>query len=293
MPKIKLRDPNALVSGDWLERHLNEPDVRIFDCSTILNFDTGDDRPYEVINCQSEHEARHITGASYFDLQADFSQQNSPFAMTLADPTTVAAAFARAGISDGSRVVLYSRRSISWATRFWWMLRWLGFDNAAVLDGGYEGWLAEGRSTTKETSTYAPGLLSVKLRPNLFVGKEQVLAAIDDRSTCTVNALGSDIYSGENPRYGRAGRVPASVSVPQISLVDPTTHKFKSPAAIAEQFASVGADNASKHIAYCGGGIFATVDAFWLHQLGHSEVSVYENSMSEWGPDESLPIECD
>jgi len=293
MKRTTLREPEALVTGQWLERNLDNPELRIFDCSTILRFETDDDRPYKVINCKDEHEAGHIPGAGYFDLQVDFSRQDSPFAMTLADPETVAAAFARNGIDDQSRVVLYSRRSVSWATRFWWMLRWLGFENVAVLDGGYEGWLADGHPTSKELSAYQPGSLSIKLRPDMFVGKEQVLDAIHDPSTCTVNALGADVYSGENPRYGRPGRVPGSVNVPQVSLVDPTTQKFVAPEVIAQQFASVGADRATKHITYCGGGIFATVDAFWLYQLGHDTIAVYENSMSEWGLDETLPIERD
>jgi len=293
MKEITLHDPDALVTGEWLERHLNNPDLRIFDCSTILSFETGDDRPYIAINCKDEHDEGHIPGADYFYLQADFSRQGSRLAMTLADPETVAAAFASSGIDDHTRVVLYSRRSVSWATRFWWMLRWLGFDNAAVLDGGYEVWLADGRPTTTEPSAYPPGSLTIKLRPELFVGKEQVLDAISNPSTCTINALGTDVHSGENPRYGRPGRVPGSVNVPQISLVDPTTQKFAAPEVISRRFVSVDADGATKHITYCGGGIFATVDAFWLYQLGHDGVSVYDNSMSEWGPDETLPIERD
>lgn len=291
--KINLRNPDALVTGDWLERNLDDPDIRIFDCSTVLEFETGNDRPYSVVSCRPDHDAGHIPGACYLDLQSDFSRPDSPFAMTVADWKTVASAFARNGVGDRSRVVLYSRRSISWATRFWWMLRWLGFENAAILDGGFEKWQADGRPISTTPSTYLPGELSVNLRPGLFVGKEQVLAAIDDPATCIVNALGPDLFSGKNPRYGRPGRVPGSVSVPKISLVDPDTRLFKPAEEIAELFSAIEADKADRHITYCGGGIFATVDAFWLYQLGHDNIAVYDNSMSEWASDTSLPIQCD
>jgi thiosulfate/3-mercaptopyruvate sulfurtransferase len=267
--------------------------LRIYDCSTQLVFEQGGDRPYRVVDCREEHEAGHILGAGCLDLQGDFSTQDSPFAMTLADPETVARAFAKEGVADNTRVILYSRRSVSWATRFWWMLRWLGFDHAAVLNGGYDKWIADERPVSTRDSAYPMAEFSINLRPGLFVGKEDVLEAIDNPDTCTINALGADVFSGENPRYGRPGRIPGSVNVPQVSLLDPQTLAFLPADKIASHFAAVGADRAQNRISYCGGGIFATVDAFWLHQLGHQHIAVYENSMSEWGPDRGLPIERD
>ena len=289
----KMREPKALVSTEWLETHLKKPKLRIFDCSTVLEFEEGGKRPYRVVNCRNEHDAGHIPGASIFDLQGDFSDDSSPFGMTLDTPERVAASFEKYGISDGTHVVLYSRRSPSWSTRFWWMLRWLGYDNASVLDGGFEKWNAEGRALSTKPCTYPSGQLTVNLRPSLFVGKEEVLAAIRRTETCLINALGRDIFSGENPRYGRPGRIPSSVNVPQVELVNPADNTFLPFERISEAFAVVSADQAKRHISYCGGGIFATVDAFWLYQLGHDNVAIYENSMSEWGPDPDLPIEFD
>jgi len=171
------------------------------------------------------------------------------------------------------------------------MLRWLGFDNAAVLDGGFEKWEAEGRPLSTDTGSYPGGHLTIRLQPNLFVTKEDVLKAIDEPGTCLVNALGRDIFSGENLRYGRPGRIPGSINLPQVELVDPNTHAFLPANEIVRMFESAGAIGADRHVTYCGGGIFATVDAFWLYQLGHDNVAVYENSMSEWGPDHALPME--
>lgn len=246
-----------------------------------------------MVNCQAEHEAGHIPGAQYLDLQRDFSRDDSPFAMTLGTATSIAEAFAQRGVDDQSRVVLYSRRSMSWSTRFWWMLRWIGFDNASVLDGGFEKWQNEKRPITTLQDTYAKRRLSMNLRPSLFAGKEEIIAAIDDPDICIVNALGADIYSGRSARYGRPGRIPGSISIPQANLVDPETHAFKPAGEIQEILSSAGANKASSHITYCGGGIFATVDAFWLHQLGHENIAVYDNSMSEWGSNSNLPIEVD
>lgn len=292
MTYASLRDPNALVDTSSLQHRLRDPNLRLFDCSTVLQFEEGGERPYRVISCAAEHEAGHIPGASYFDLQRDFSRSDSPFGMTLADPAVVAAAFEKAGVDDQSHVVLYSRRSMSWATRFWWMLRWLGFDNVSILDGGFDKWVAEERPLSKEPDSYPVGQLTPNPRPEVFVSKDDVLACLGDPKVCLVNALGRDVFSGQTARYGRPGRIPGSINIPQIELVDPRTNAFLPAAKIAKIFEQAGTKNASAYVTYCGGGIFATVDAFWLHQLGYDKVAVYENSMSEWGPDETLPIEA-
>ena len=202
-------------------------------------------------------------------------------------------AFARHGVGDGTRVVLLSRESMNWATRFWWMLRWLGFDDAAVLDGGYEKWIADGRAVSTGPCAYPPGTLSVAPRPGLFVGKDAVLAAIGRSDTCTLNALTPDLHAGENPRYGRPGRVPGSVNVPAPSLLDGRTMEVLDGEAVAPAFAAVGATPEKRIIAYCGGGISATLNALVLHRLGYRDIAVYDGSMSEWATDETLPIETD
>ena len=289
---MKLRNPKALVSTQWLHDRLDDPGLRIFDCSTVLEFEEGGRRPYRVLDCRAEHEDGHIPGAGVFDLQGEFSEEDSPYGMTLSPPERVASAFERAGVDDGTQVVLYSRRSPSWSTRFWWMLRWLGFDNASILDGGFEKWVAEDRPLAKARCGYPRGRLTAKPREGLFVGKTDVLRAVGGDETCLVNALGPDVFSGENPRYGRPGRIPGSVNVPKTTLIDPKSGAFLAPEEIYEIFSRQNVIGADAHIAYCGGGIFATVIAFWLYQFGQKNVSVYDNSMSEWGPDDSLPIEA-
>ena len=293
MSEARFHHPEALVSTDSLEQHLTDPDLRVFDCTTYLAYEVGTGRPYRVVSGRADYEAGHIPGAGFVDLQGDFSVADSPYRFTLPSPEYAAAAFGRHGIGDGSRVVLYSRGSMQWATRFWWMLRWLGFDAAAILDGGYDKWVADGRAVSTEPCRYPAGKLSIDPRPGLFVGKDAVRTAIGRSDTCNLNALGRDLHSGENPRYGRPGRVPGSVNVPGFELVRPDTKEVLPPEAVARAFAEVGVEPRKRIIAYCGGGIAATLDAFLLHQLGFSDVAVYDNSMSEWATDDSSPIETD
>lgn len=293
MPTARYAHPEAVVDTRWLEEHLNDPSLRLFDCTTYLLYETGTGRPYRVESGREDYEASRIPGAAFLDLQGELSDTSSAFNFTMPPAADLASRFAAKGIGDGIRVVLYARKNMQWATRIWWMLRAIGFDDAAVLDGGIDKWLAEGRPVETGSRDYPPATLAARPRPGLFVGKAEVKAAIGDAGTCTINALAPDLHSGENPRYGRPGRVPGSVNVPVGSLVDAKSFAFRPPEEVAERFAAVGADRSKRIILYCGGGIAATLDGFLLHQLGHTDLAVYDASMSEWAKDEALPIERD
>lgn len=287
----RFHHPDALVSGDWLEAHMHDPGLRIYDCTTYLAYEEGSGQPYRVVSGREDFDAGHIPGSVHLDLQNDFSVKDSPYRFTLPTADIVAKAFESHGVDNDTRVILYSRKNMQWASRFWWMLRWLGFDNAALLDGGYDKWLADGRPISAEPSHYPPGNLTVRPRPDLFTSKDEVLAAIGDASTCTINALSPELHAGRSARYGRAGRIPGSTNVPALAQVNPETLEVLAPETVASHFAAAGADPSKRIITYCGGGIAATLDAFLLHQLGFGDIAVYDNSMSEWAIDDSLPIE--
>lgn len=283
--------PEAIVSTAWLAEHLRDPALRIFDCTTYLHYESGTGRPYRAEAGRADYEAVHIPGSAFLDLQGELSDTASPFNFTMPAPEDLAARFAARGIGEGKRVILYARKSPQWATRVWWMLRAIGFDEVAILDGGFDAWSAEGRPTESGESRYPAASLTARPRPGLFVGKEAVKAAIGDAGTCTINALAPDLHRGENDRYGRPGRIPGSVNVPVAELLEPGRLTLKPPAEVAERFAAVGADPGKRILLYCGGGIAATLDAFLLHQLGYRDLAIYDASMSEWAKDPSLPIE--
>jgi thiosulfate/3-mercaptopyruvate sulfurtransferase len=190
-------------------------------------------------------------------------------------------------------VVLYSIGTAMWATRFWWMLQSLGFENASVLDGGLDKWKAEGRALeTGPVKGYPPATFTANPRPGYFVGKHNVLAATTDRNTVVVNALNPQLHRGLEPsRYGRPGHIPGSVNVSAATLIDPQTSAFVPLADADAKFAAQGITRDKRVVAYCGGGISATIDLFMLRRLGYDDLTLYDGSMGEWAKDESLPIE--
>jgi thiosulfate/3-mercaptopyruvate sulfurtransferase len=285
--------PEALVTTGWLGEHLEAPHLRVYDCTTYLRYTPGAGKPYDVESGRADYDDGHIPNSAFLDLQADLSDNTSPYRFTILPPVELARRFADHGIGDDTRVILYSRSNMQWATRVWWMLRYVGFDNAAILDGGWDAWAAEGRPQSAEPVTYPAAGLTPAPRPELFVGSTETQAAIGAAGFCTINALAPDLHSGANNRYGRPGRIPGSVNVPAADLQSGPSKQFAPPEVVSARFAAVGADKSKNVIVYCGGGIAATLDAFLLHQLGYENLAVYDASMSEWATREDLPIETD
>ena len=286
--------PQAITSTDWLEQHLEDDNLRIFDCTTYLDPPTaGVDAPYTVRSGLADHQQAHIPGAGFLNLQAELSDNTSAahLRFTMPAPAALAAALEQRGVSDDTHVVLYARTNMQWATRVWWMLHAIGFDNASVLDGGFDKWLQEGRHIDTNERTFPKGQITLAVRPQAFADANAVSSAVGNASVCTINALSNDLHSGTSTRYGRPGRIPGSVNLPAVELQDSSDKSFVAAATAAAQFAAIGATQDGPTIVYCGGGIAATLDAFLLHQLGYQNISVYDASMSEWAKDAARPME--
>jgi thiosulfate/3-mercaptopyruvate sulfurtransferase len=290
-----MRDPRALTSTEQLAASLGEPKLRIYDCTTYLEPAPAEsDQPYRVVAGRRSFEEGHIPGADFLDLQGEFSDPTTRLRFMMPATAALEAAFGRHGIGAGVHVVLYSIGTSMWATRFWWMLKSLGFDEVSILDGGFDKWKAEGRTIeTGATKGYPLATFSAAPRPGYFSDRHAVAAALGSPATRIVNALGPQFHKGLEPsRYGRPGRIPGSVNVPAASLVG-ANKTFATLADAAAKFSAQGVAKDKSVICYCGGGISATVDLFLLYQLGYDKLSLYDGSMGEWAREASLPIETD
>jgi thiosulfate/3-mercaptopyruvate sulfurtransferase len=280
-----------LVDTEWLAAHLDDPDLRILDSTTNVIREAG--RPDRIVAERATFEAGHIPHAQFVDLQAELSDRNSRLNFTAPTAADFARSIERFGIGEGTRVVAYSTGSVWWATRVWWLLRLFGFDQAAILDGGWQAWVKEKRPIEAGPGRQrAPGHFTVRAPRPLIADKEDVLAAVGNSATCTINALAPAIHDGVGPSpYGRPGHIKGSINLPGLSLIDPTTNRFLPRAEIEHLFRGAGALDHEKVISYCGGGITATATAFALVLIGRPDALVYDASLQEWAADESLPIE--
>ena len=284
------KNPHYLVETDWLAAHVDDPAPRVLECTTILH--PRPDGGYKAESGRATWAAGHIRRSGFADLTDDLCDRSSPLLYMMPTAEQMAQSMARLGVGEGTRVVLYDRAVNMWAARVWWMLRAVGFDQAAVLNGGWRKWTHEGRASSTEPCAYPPARFVPRPRPELFADKNAVLAGLGERATCVLNALTEERHRGTGGvAYGRPGRIAGSLNVPAQSLVDPTTHAYLPADVLRERFSEAGVLAAGRVITYCGAGIAASSDAFVLTLLGHENVAVYDASLSEWATDPSLPME--
>ena len=280
-----------LVQTDWLGEHLDDGDIRVFDATVFLRPDPDGPRPYRIESGREVYEAEHVAGAGFLDLPGELSDRESRFGFQMPPVAQLQAVLSAAGIGEGKRVVLYSTSSVMWATRVWWMLRAAGFDEAAVLDGGWKKWKNEGRATASGTEAYPPACFEARIREGLLIGKDEMVEEIASGATCTLNALSPEVYAGTSKMsYGRPGHIPGSRNVHYDTLLDPESGTYLPLEQLRERFETSGAMEAERAINYCGGGISATMTALALVLLGHPNVAVYDGSMSEWAADQTLEL---
>ena len=279
--------PEFLVETDWLEQNLTNPDVVVLDCTVHLK--PNPQGPYTVVPGIADFEQGHIAGAQFCNVARDVSDTSHKFHFMRPNPAAFAASMGRFGIGNQTRVITYSTGNPWWASRVWWLLREFGHDNAAVLNGGWQKWSREARPTeTGAGKSRTPATFAVQAERGLLVGRDEVVAAMGDGAVCTLNALMPAQHAGST--YGRPGQIPGSAVLPAAHLLDPATNTFLPADELRAKFAAVGALDRPV-IAYCGGGIAASADALALIMLGHTNVKIYDASLSEWAKDTSLPME--
>lgn len=287
---VELNAP--LVSTDWLAEHIDDPDLRILDCTLVMK--PNEDGSYGFVSGIDVWREGHIPNSIYVDVGTELSDPDHEFTLMMPAPEVLAETLRRKGIGDDTTVICYDRSNHAWAARVWWMLRACGFDNAAVLNGGWTKWTAENRPVSTGESTYPEAeKFTVNYRPGLMVSKADVRAACDDDDTLLLHSLPMPMFTGEVSPYQRPGRISGSKNLYCETLIDPDTNCYVSREVMEEKFTPSGSLTSERVITYCGGGIAASSNALALTIAGHGNVSVYDGSLTEWTADPEMPMETD
>ena len=276
---------DTLVTASWLIDELKAADdLVVLDCTVFL---ARTEAGFVSTSGRDAWAAAHIPGAGFADLDGDLADPASNYRYAVPEPDAFAAAMGTLGVGDNSRVVLYDNNQSMWAARVWWMLRWIGFDRAAILDGGLKAWEAAGQPVSGEPSAPPPATLTARPRPELIATKADVLAAVGDGTTCLIDALPGAMYRGEVTAYGRPGHIPGATNRSASGMLDADTGLFRTLDELRPTFPD---DPTARVITYCGGGIAASADAFILTRLGFTDVAVYTASLQEWAQDPAAPL---
>jgi thiosulfate/3-mercaptopyruvate sulfurtransferase len=278
---------DTLVTTEWLSQHLDEPDLVVLDCTVYQEPEEGGG--FHNVSGRTEYDKGHIPSAGFADLKGDLSDANSPIEFAVPTPEQFCSAMGALGVGDDSRVVLYDAMYSAWAARVWWMLRWVGFDRAALVDGGLQVWTAEGRPLSTEPATRPAKQLTPAPRPELIADRDEVLASIDDDAVCLIDTLPEAFYRGEETIYARPGHIPGASNTCGLDLLD-ESGRYRLDDELA---AMLDGDRSARTITYCGGGIMASSNAFVMTRLGFTNVAVYTASLQEWAADPANPMVVD
>lgn len=272
-----------VVSSDWLATHLNDPGMSIVDASWYL--------PAQERDARAEYDAGHIPRAVFFDHDVVVDpDSNLPHAIP--SPATFAQHASAMGITRHDTIVVYDGPGFFSAPRVWWLFRVMGADKVYVLDGGIDGWKADGRFVTdKPTKTasaaFIPQFDSAKMAT--FSDMQSIVA---DRSMQIADARGAGRFSGAEaePRPGmRSGHMPGARNVPFGTLAD--NGRFKDLGALRTTLVDAGIDPEKPVVTTCGSGVTAAVITLALASLGNENTKLYDGSWSEWGARQDTAIE--
>jgi thiosulfate/3-mercaptopyruvate sulfurtransferase len=281
-----------LIQAVELADELDDPSLLVLDATAYLRREV-EGGPYVVESGRASFDQRHIAGAVFADVPGQLSDPDSPFRFTVPSSDYFARAVGALGVGEGVRVVVYAQESPMWATRLWWLLRYFGFSDVRVLDGGLAAWMAAGLEVTAQVPVLRERTFVASTRPELLATKSDVIGTIAGEPACLVNALPTKAFRGEGPgSYSRPGRIPGSVSIPSADLLEPSTGRFRDRDELGA-ILHVAASSDEPVVAYCGGGISATVDIFALSLVGRDDVRLYDGSLTEWSADPGLPLVVD
>ena len=274
----------TLIAADELAHHLHDARWRVFDCSFDLVHPHAGELAYREA---------HIPGAIYTHLERDLSGpltgRNGRH--PLPDPAHFAARLAEWGVGSDTQVVAYDDAGGTYAVRLWWMLRWLGHDAVAVLDGGLNSWEARGHELSEAQSTHRPAGFAARLRGDMTVDAATVADLLGRGEIRLLDARNAQRYRGENETLDPVGgHIPGALNRFFKDNLDPAG-RFKPAATLRAEYIALLADRAAQDVVHsCGSGVTACHNLLAMEVAGLAGSRLYPGSWSEWCADPARPV---
>jgi thiosulfate/3-mercaptopyruvate sulfurtransferase len=274
-----------LVSTEWLDVHLRDPEVVVLDATLYL--------PQEGKNAAAEFAAAHIPGARFFDID-EIADQDTDLPHMVPTPGRFAKLVGALGVGNDTMVVFYDQNGTYFSARAWWMMGLFGHDRAAVLSGGLKKWRAEGRAV--ETGAPLPATPKAFLpafRAERLRGVGDMIANVESRAALVLDARGAPRFHAQVPeaRPGlRSGHIPGARNLPYTELLGPDGTLLPADQ-LRARFAAAGVDGKTPVVTSCGSGVSATVLTIAMVEAGLPHGAVYDGSWTEWGGRADTPVE--
>lgn len=274
----------TLITAGELASHRNDPQCIMCDCRHDLA-DTGAGR--------AAYDAAHIPGARFLHLDDDLSgpRTGRNGRHPLPDPERLAGKLAALGIGNAAQVVAYDASGGCFAARLWWLMRWLGHERVAVLDGGWQAWVEAGQPTTTEPPPVLPATFTVELQPQLAVDAPFVLQHLHGTEVTLLDARSADRFRGENETLDPvAGHIPGAANRFFRDNLD-ASGRFKPHESLREEWQELLSGRAPAQIVHqCGSGVTACHNLLAMEHVGLEGSRLYAGSWSEWIADPARPV---
>lgn len=286
-PSLPLPVPPTLPLADchWLARWLGHPELRILDASWYMPASGRDGR--------REYAAAHIPGAIFADIDW-LSDTSAPYPHTLPSPEVLGRELGQLGVGSDYMIVVYDGSSSHFsAPRLWYMIRSLGHERVAVLNGGLPRWKAAGFPLSSEIESLKPTVFMPRSDSHAWRNLRDMRANLETQHEQVVDARSHSRFTAEEaePRAGvRGGHIPGACNVHYASLTT-ADGTFKSPAELRAQFESEGLNLAAPITCSCGSGVTACTVALGLTLAGARQVAIYDGSWTEWGSQPDTAVE--
>jgi thiosulfate/3-mercaptopyruvate sulfurtransferase len=267
----------TIISTTEFAENLHNPDWVVVDCRHVLT------NPQQG---QQDYQASHILGAVFAHLEHDLAGAIVPGKTgrhPLPDPAKLVSRLQNWGIGNATQVVVYDQMGGAFAARLWWMLRWLGHSAVAVLDGGWQAWLAAGLPCESGVAHNAPRLFTANLQPNQTVSLADVQANLRTPTFQLLDARSADRFHGENETIDpKGGHIPHALNAPFADNLTPEK-TFAQPKALRSRFQNLlGNTPVENVVAYCGSAVTACHNLLALEIAGLHGARLFPGSWSEW-----------
>jgi len=273
--------PELLASTEWLAENLESSGVRVVDVRW---------RPDRT--GRNVWATGHIPGATYLDWSTDLIDTDDERGLfLLGRPDQVAASLSRAGIGDGTTLVVYDDTVSLFAGRVWWSLRVYGFESTRILDGGFGAWAAESRPLSNATIEPPPARFTPRAQLRTRLTTADVRGLLGSPDVQLLDARAPAEFRGFEGNTRRLGHIPGAINMPVASMTEPGTQRFRSADQLRNLLLRANVTRGRRMVCYDGSGIAAAKLAFVLTLLGHDDVAVYDGGWAEWGDRLDLPVD--
>jgi len=277
----------TLIDCHTLALHIHDPQWVVVDCRFALSDPGAGRRAYEI---------GHIDRARYAHLNDDLSAPITPQSgrHPLPDPHKLAAKLGEWGIDNSKQVIAYDDSFGAMASRLWWLLRWLGHDAVALLDGGLPRWTREGRPVTRELPVVTPALVTPRVRDHMWVDARTVARAVKQGDWLVMDARAEERFNGEVEMLDPvAGHIPGAINFPFEDNLH-LSGRFSSVQELRELYDGLMVRVPPEQvIQMCGSGVTACHNILAMEHAGLYGAKLYAGSWSEWIRDPAHPVAHD